>query len=199
MRSLAGGGRLADSLPWGLRHGPFLGEVFEHLRRLVADDVASLRHRTDERPEDGGAAQVEVGAAVVRAHLEMGLENLLRRVEVTDDEFAVRAAGDDPPCVFSHCRCAPDGGERPATAFGSPRVMEGNRHSLAAAQGREGEAVVAVTEVPCRHAVPFRQKRCRRPPDRDVGVARRGCRPHKALPNLSAAGVRPTLQMQFGG
>jgi len=91
------------------------------------------------------------------------------------------------------------GGERPAKAFGSPRAMKGNRQSSAEAQGRAGEAVVAVTEVPCRHDARFRQKRCRRTGDRDPAVPRRGCRPHKSLPNLSAAGVRPTLQMQFGG
>jgi hypothetical protein len=58
---------------------------------------------------------------------------------------------------------------------------------------------VAVTEVPRRHAVPFRQKRCRRPADRDLAVARRGWRPPKSATNLSAAELRPTLQMQFGG
>ena len=75
--SLTGGSGLANPLPWGLGHGPFLGEVLEHLGRLVADDVAAFGHGADQRAEDWGPAQGKVGAAVVGADLQVGAEDRL--------------------------------------------------------------------------------------------------------------------------
>jgi hypothetical protein len=61
------------------------------------------KRRADERAENRCSSQGKIGAAVVSPDLQVRAEDLFGGVKVADDELTVRAAGDDPPCVFFHC------------------------------------------------------------------------------------------------
>jgi len=58
--------------PLGPGHRPLTGEHLKDLRRLVAYHGLPFGHRADEMPKNGGAAEVEIGRAVVNADLHMG-------------------------------------------------------------------------------------------------------------------------------
>jgi secondary thiamine-phosphate synthase enzyme len=143
----------------------------------------NITHQVEEIVERSG---VREGLCLVNAM------HITASVFINDDETGLHedyaawleklAPFNSDPKVYRHNRT----GEDNADAHMKRQVM-----------GRE--VVVAVTEVPCRHAVLFRQKRCRRPASETRRAAWCTWRPDKAVPNLSAAGVRPTLQVQFGG
>ena len=84
---------------------PFLGECLEDFRRLIANDVLALRHGANQSTKNGHAAQRQIGAAIVRADLDVHRHEWIASWVIADHQRSIATSGHDAKRVFFCHRC----------------------------------------------------------------------------------------------